>query len=147
MLARVHRDADAVPEVDGFASSHGDHAIDWDPGGLHDADRLVGPYEPGPCVAHDPLGAPQMIEVGVPDDDPVARVDRVGGEPGAGGAGDAIDVGVEEDRRAANPETEGGTAVPVEGRHAAPFRSTSRSRVSMTGVGFVSRAAARSSAA
>ena len=57
-------------------------------------------YEPtivAPVFARDALRAPQVIEVRVADEDPVGALDVVGGEPRAGRAGRAVDVGVEED--------------------------------------------------
>ena len=59
-----------------------------------------------------------MIDVRMPDDDPIAGVDRVGGEARAGRAGDAVDVGVEEDREAGGAQAKGRAPVPVERGHA-----------------------------
>src|SRR5262249_31043386 len=79
---------------------------------------LVAPDEPGARVPHDPLGAPQMVEVRVADDDPVAGVHGVGRQPRAGRARNAIDVRVEEHRQARGAQAKGRAAVPIERRHA-----------------------------
>src|SRR5262249_9680062 len=99
------------------ATGDGHHPIERHAGGLHDTDGFVATDEPGARVVHDTFGTPQVVEMGMPDDDPVARIDGISGETGAGGTGDAVDVCVEEDRESGPSEKEGRTAIPIESGH------------------------------
>ena len=117
MLARQHRHRDVVGEADALAAGDADHPLERHAGGLHHAHRLVAADERGAGVGHDPLGAVEVVEVGVADDDPVALVDVVGGQPGARRALGAVDVGVEEDGQPAGAQPERRAPVPVQRGH------------------------------
>ncbi|MGZ4728567.1 MAG: hypothetical protein ACXWB2_12670 [Acidimicrobiales bacterium] len=121
VLARVHRDEQAVTEVDPLAAGHADHAVDGHTRLLHDPHGLVAADQPGAGAGGDALGAVQVVEVRVADHDPVALVDVGRRQPGPGGDGRPIDVGVEEHGQAVRPQPERRAAVPVErGAHRAP---------------------------
>ena len=116
VLAGEHVEQHTVAEVDRLAAGDADHPIGRDPRSLQHPHRLVAADHGGRRVRRDPLRAPQMVEVRVTDDDPVALVDVVGGEAGTCRAGRAVDVGVEEDREPCDGQPEGRTAVPIERR-------------------------------
>src|SRR6185295_20279889 len=96
VLAGQHGHGDVVGEPDPLAAGHADHPLGWHTGGLHHAHRLVAADQGGAGAGDDPLGTPQVVEVGVADHDPVALVYVVGGEPRARRVGRPVDVGVEE---------------------------------------------------
>ena len=105
----------------GLAARDADHLVDGNARLLHHADRLVAADDARAGVGRDALGAVEVVEVRVADDDPVALVDVVGGEPGAGRVGGPVDVRVEEDRQAGRAQPERRAAVPVEcRRHGLP---------------------------
>src|SRR5690349_20720214 len=97
VLAREHGNHDAVAEIDALASGDTDHPLERDTTGLEDADRLVAADDAAVGVGGDRLGTVEVVEVRVADDDPVTAVDVRGADAGPGGAGDAVDVGVEHD--------------------------------------------------
>jgi ABC-type multidrug transport system fused ATPase/permease subunit len=117
VLAGEHRHRDVRREAHAFPAGDADHPLDGDAGGLHHADGLVAADERRPGPGHDPLGPGKVIEVGVPDDDPVALVDVVGAQTGAGGARRPVDVRVEEDRQVRRAQAERRASVPVERGH------------------------------
>ena len=113
-----------VAEVDPLAAGDADHPVDRHAGCLHHPHRLVAADQRGAGAGHDALGAVEVVEVGVADDDPVALVDVVGGQPGAGGVRRAVDVGVEEDGQPAR--CAGGTSRSRTSRAWCPCRSSPR---------------------
>ncbi len=108
----------SVAELDRLASGHAHHALLRDAGLGHQPYALVAADQRGGGVGHDPLGAVEVIEVRVPDHDPIAHVDVVGTLAWlrSGGVVGAVDVRVEEDRQPAGPQAERRAAVPVECR-------------------------------
>jgi hypothetical protein len=79
VLARIDRDLHAVPEVDGLAARDADHLLERHPGLFHDPDGLVAADDLRARVGSDPLRTVEVVEVRVPDDDPVALFDEAGG--------------------------------------------------------------------
>jgi hypothetical protein len=113
--ARKDAHADARREIDRLAAGDGDELL------LGDAilvvqkpTALVRPDHDRTVCPGDALGAPEVVEVGVPDQDVVRLADVGGGDADRWRRGDAVDVGVEEDRRFADHEAEGRDAEPVE---------------------------------
>jgi hypothetical protein len=103
VLTRQHGHTYVVGERDGLPAGNANHLLDGNARLLHHAYRLVAADDARPRVGGDSLGAEEVIEVGVTDDDPIARVDVAGREAGSGGVGRPIDVRVEEHGQAAGP--------------------------------------------
>jgi hypothetical protein len=114
VLAREHArhhvgsEADPLPTGDRDELPEGDTSRGEHPHGLVRADHSRA------GVDGDALRAPQMVEVGVPDEDPVRGREVVGGEPRSGCTGDPIHVGVEHHHEVVDAEPEGGAAEPIE---------------------------------
>jgi hypothetical protein len=117
--ARVEAREDAHPDVvgqgDRLAAGDGDEL----PLGdavlvVQQAHGLVRPDDDRSGLPRDPLGTPEVVEMRVPDQDEVRALDL--GRRHADGwcCRNPVDVGVEEDRRVADREAEGGDAEPVE---------------------------------
>ena len=107
---------DVVREPHGFAAGDGEQLVLGNALFGHQPDRLVRADDRRAGPPRDPLGAPQVVEVGVADQDPVGPVDVVGGESRARRAGRAIDVRIEEHDEIADRQPESRAAVPVERR-------------------------------
>jgi hypothetical protein len=121
--ARVQRRVDGHRhlrrEADPLPARHRHELLEGHAGGFHHAHRLVGADDRGAGAGGDALRAPQVVEVRVADHDPVGLVDVVRREARARCAGNAIDVGVEEDDEPGQRQPEGGAPVPVQaGSHA-----------------------------
>ena len=82
---------------------------------LKEADRFIAPDQRCIGLRHYPFGSPQMVEVRMSDDDPVARVDVVGPEACACRAGRSIDVGVKKQRESRRTKPERRASEPIMG--------------------------------
>ncbi|MEV5746384.1 hypothetical protein AB0L00_01075 [Actinoallomurus sp. NPDC052308] len=83
---------------------------------FHDPDGFVAADDRGAGAPGNAFRAPQMIEMGVTDHDPVGSVDIVGVHVGSRRTGEPVDVGIEEDDQLTDVQAEGRAAVPIQGR-------------------------------
>ena len=114
VLRRIHVHDHVVRQTDGLAARNrhelrGRHALL-----RHHADRLVRAHDRRARVPRDPLGTPEVVEVGVPHEDPVGAVDVVGSQPRAGRARRAVDIGIQEHDEIIDRQAEGRAAIPIE---------------------------------
>ena len=114
MLAGVDGDPDALAKVNGLTAGHADHLVQRDARFFHDPNRLVTSDDPGPGILGDPFGPVEMVEMRMPDDDPVGLIDVVGTQPCPLGAFGPINVGIEKNGEPRRLEAKGRTAIPIE---------------------------------
>src|SRR5262249_41523850 len=120
VLAREDAHHDVFGEAHALAARHRHELSQGNARRLHHAQRLVGAEDARAGPARDPLGAEEVVEMRVPDHDPVRPLDLVDPDPHRRGRRDAGGGGVEAEDEAPEREPEGRAAEPVErGSHGA----------------------------
>jgi hypothetical protein len=82
---------------------------------FHDSDRLVASDDLRPSFLGDSLGTVKMVEVRMPDDNPIAGVNLFGPHTGPVGIGSSVDIRVEKNTDPGRPKPEGRAPIPIEG--------------------------------
>ena len=96
VLARVDRDPDAAAEINRFPAGYANHLLQGDTGLFHHANRFIAPDDLGPGSGCNSLRAVEMIEMRMPDDDPIALVHVPGLQARPGRSLHPINVGIQE---------------------------------------------------
>ena len=104
------------PTVDRLAPGHHEELLVGQAPGPEAPGRLGRGDHGGPGAEGDGVGAVEMVEVGMADEDEVGLVDPGRGEPDGVEAGEAVQVGVEEQVQAGVTQPEGRRPEPFQGR-------------------------------
>ena len=111
-----HPNPDPCAAVHGLAARHGQHLVGGHGVRGHQVGDLVVADDDRAGSVRDPIGAEDVVEVGVRDEQEVGFVDVACGQAWAGYPGGLVQVGVEEDRQPTEAHAEGRAPEPLDHR-------------------------------